>query len=43
MLEAVETGALTWDRLDQSVLRVLRWKLQLGLLSLPGAEDVQTS
>ena len=43
VLEAVETGALTWDRLDQSVLRVLRWKLQLGLLSLPGAEDVQTS
>lgn len=39
VLEAVETGALTWDRLDQSVLRVLRWKLQLGLLSLPGAED----
>lgn len=43
VLEAVETGALTWDRLEQSVLRVLRWKLQLGLLSLPGAEDVQTS
>ena len=36
VLEAVETGALTWDRLDQSVLRVLRWKLQLGLLSSPG-------
>lgn len=43
VLEAAETGALTWDRLDQSVLRVLRWKLQLGLLSLPGAEEGATS
>ena len=32
---ALERDELSWQRIDQSVLRILRWKVELGLM---GAE-----
>ncbi len=30
--QALANGTLTWERVEQSVLRILQWKLQLGIL-----------
>lgn len=33
VLKAVENGTITENRINDSVLRILRWKLQLGIIS----------
>ena len=35
VLEAVNTGRISMEQLNSAVLRILRWKQQLGLLSKP--------
>lgn len=32
VLKAVENGTITEDRIDESLFRILRWKLQLGII-----------
>lgn len=32
VLAAVQTGVISQERIDESVLRILRWKIQLGLI-----------
>ena len=36
VLSALESGVLTEETIDEACLRVLRWKLELGLLKLTG-------
>jgi beta-N-acetylhexosaminidase len=33
VLEAVTTGAISMEQLDAAVLRILRWKMAIGLIS----------
>lgn len=33
ILDAVSSGRITIDRIDDSVLKILRWKIELGLIS----------
>ncbi len=33
VLNAVESGAITQERIDESVLKILEWKLRLGIIS----------
>lgn len=33
ILAAVENGTITEDRIDESVLKILKWKLRLGIIS----------
>lgn len=41
VLAAVEDGTISQERLDESVLRVLLWKLRLGLIDIEPGEVVQ--
>ena len=36
VLEAAQQGRISQDLLDRAVLRILRWKAELGLLTIPG-------
>ena len=41
VLEAVQSGDISQKRLDEAVLRVLNWKMQLGLLGAGPAAKPQ--
>jgi len=41
VLEAVQSGDISQKRLDEAVLRVLNWKMQLGLLKAGPAAKPQ--
>jgi len=38
VLEAVDNGSITEKRIDESVLRILLWKLQLGIIPVQNEE-----
>ena len=39
ILDAVEDGTITEERLDESVRRILRLKIDMGLIELPSYGD----